>query len=114
MAKITLCGSTKFRDDFNRLNRDLSLQGHVVYSVAFFVHTEAEAVTPNEKLLLDSIHMRKIAESDRIHVVNPGGYIGESTRREIYFAKVMDKTITFEEYGPEAIQMNSIGWADYV
>ena len=32
------------------------------------------------------MHLRKIDMADEIFVVNPGGYIGESTAREISYA----------------------------
>lgn len=91
-VRITLCGSTRFKTAFIEANRRLSSLGHIVYSVAFYGNS-GEEVTPTEKLLLDAIHMGKIENSDAIYVVNPGGYIGESTEREIYFAGVMGKQL---------------------
>lgn len=37
---ITLCGSTRFRDDFHRVNALLSLHGHLVISVGLFGHAD--------------------------------------------------------------------------
>ena len=95
MKVITLCGSTRFRAEFEKAQRDLALLGNVVISVSFFVHQTEEAVTPDEKILLDSIHCNKIALSDEILVINPGGYIGESTRNEINFAIKLGKKINY-------------------
>ncbi|MFD5516329.1 hypothetical protein [Streptomyces sp. NPDC127066] len=44
---------------------------------------------------LDYLHHRKIDLADEILVVNPGGYIGESTRREIAYARSLGKTIRY-------------------
>ena len=38
-------------------------------------------------LMLDDMHKRKIDMADEIYVINVGGYIGESTRSEIEYAK---------------------------
>lgn len=37
--------------------------------------------------MLDDMHKRKIDMADEIYVINVGGYIGESTRSEIEYAK---------------------------
>ena len=104
--KITLCGSTRFIDEFHFHNRGLTLSGHTVYSVA--VPTtgspgESE-IQEYDKLLLDAIHMSKIANSDAIAVLNMGGYFGTSTAREIMFAQIMDKKIFYWDLGTEAIK----------
>lgn len=94
--RVTLCGSTRFKDDFDKANAELSLAGHVVYSCALWGHS-GDTLTDYDKLMLDAVHFAKIANSDGIHVLNIGGYIGESTRREIYFAASMGKEISFAE-----------------
>ena len=50
-----------------------------------------------QKTLLDALHLRKIDLADRVLVVNPGGYIGESTSREIAYAQATGKPISFTE-----------------
>jgi hypothetical protein len=76
---ITLCGSTKYEDYFRLVNRYLTLAGNIVFSVGHFPHGES-------KVLLDEVHKGKIDLSDCIYVINPGGYIGESTWSEIEYA----------------------------
>ena len=90
--KITLCGSTKFKEDFIAANVELSLQGHTVYSCASWGHS-GDTLSDNEKLILHAVHMSKIANSDAILVINRNGYVGESTRREIYFAHALGKKV---------------------
>jgi hypothetical protein len=53
--------------------------------------------TPEQKAVLDALHLRKIDLADRVLVVNPGGYVGESTRREIVYARAAGKPITFTD-----------------
>lgn len=60
--------------------------------------TEADApVTGEEKAVLDNLHLQKIDLADRVLVVNPGGYVGESTSREIAYARAAGKPVTFTE-----------------
>ncbi|WP_217596823.1 hypothetical protein [Cohnella sp. GbtcB17] len=83
---VTLCGSTRFKPDFERINAELTLAGNVVISVGVFVHAEGSEVDEAQKQLLDLVHLQKIDMADEIFVVNPGGYIGDSTRGEIEYA----------------------------
>jgi len=43
------------------------------------------------------MHKRKIDMADEIFVVNKGGYVGESTRSEIEYAKKTGKPVVFME-----------------
>ena len=83
---ITLCGSTKFKKEFEEENKRLTLEGHIVLSVGVFGHSENITFTSSEKRLLDEIHKRKIDLSDEIFVINKDGYIGNSTNSEIKYA----------------------------
>lgn len=94
--KITLCGSTKFGGAYRAWNLILTLCGHIVYSVAGFGH-EDDVFTEEEKRRLDLIHLEKIAQSDVIVILNVGGYIGDSTRREIEYARMLGRDIYFLE-----------------
>ncbi len=82
---VTLCGSTKFKDQFIEANFKLTMAGVVVLSVGWFSHADGVQYTPTpaEKERLDWLHLRKIDMSDAIYVVNVGGYIGASTKREV-------------------------------
>jgi hypothetical protein len=92
--RITLCGSTRFKTLFQRVEAELSKLGHVVYSCALWGHTGDE-LSAEDKLMLDAVHMAKIANSDCIFVINQEGYVGESTLREIFFAHSMRKRVNF-------------------
>ena len=93
---ITLCGSTRFRDEFLEAQKRLTLEGYIVISVGLFGHSgDQEVWTEGTKEMLDDMHLRKIDLADEIYVVNPGGYIGVSTRSEIAYAKANNKKVNY-------------------
>lgn len=95
---ITLCGSTRFKEQFLEAQKRLTLEGNIVISVGLFGHSGDEEVwTPGTKEMLDNMHKRKIDMADAIYVINPCGYIGESTRSEIEYAKANGKKVLYLE-----------------
>ena len=93
---ITLCGSTRFKDDFERINRELTLAGHIVISVGCFGHS-GDTFSDEQKIMLDDIHKRKIDMADAIYVINKDGYVGMSTQSEILYAALHNKEIIYME-----------------
>lgn len=99
----TLCGSSRFPEAFHLANAHLSMCGHVVISLGLFGHADeprgARFLTSDgdetkpEKIGLDQLHFRKIDLADAIFVINVGGYIGSSTKREIAYAQSKGKAI---------------------
>lgn len=95
---ITLCGSTKFKDEYLKAQKDLTLQGNIVISVGLFGHSgDDEVWTEGTKEMLDNMHKRKIDMADEIFVINVGGYVGESTRSEIEYAIKHGKPVNYLE-----------------
>lgn len=102
---ITLCGSTSFREQFLETQKRLTLEGNIVISVGLFGHSGDSEVWENmdegtltkTKEMLDDIHKRKIDMSDEIFVINVGGYIGDSTKKEIEYAKASGKKVRYLE-----------------
>ena len=102
---ITLCGSTRFKDEFLEAQKRLTLEGNIVISVGLFGHSGDNEVWENmdegtltkTKEMLDDMHKRKIDMADEIYVINVGGYIGESTRSEIAYAKAAGKPVRYLE-----------------
>lgn len=97
---ITLCGSTKFKEEFIKAQKELSLKGNIVISVGLFGHADGDystVLTDEIKIMLDDMHKRKIDMSDEIFVINKGGYIGSSTRSEIEYAISTSKTVNYLE-----------------
>ena len=95
---ITLCGSTRFKDQFLEAQKRLTLAGNIVFSVGLFGHSgDDEVWTEGTKEMLDDMHKRKIYMADGIYVINVGGYIGQSTRSEIDYALKNGKTVEYLE-----------------
>ncbi len=102
---VCLCGSTRFYEQFQRSNYELTMRGKIVLSIGFYMHRSGDAhgesvgCTSEQKLALDELHKRKIDLADEVLVLNVGGYIGESTRSEIEYAKSKGKCVSYLESG---------------
>ena len=94
---ITLCGSIKFKDIFLKVQENLTLEGNIVFTPNFFNNIKKEEITVDIKNMLDEMHRQKIDMSDEIYVINMNGYIGESTKSEIEYAKSKGKNISYLE-----------------
>lgn len=94
---ITLCGSIKFKDEFMKVQEKLTLDGNIVLTPNFFNNIKKEEIDLETKKMLDGMHKQKIDMSDEIYVINVGGYIGESTKSEIKYAKERGKRISYLE-----------------
>lgn len=94
--RITLCGSTRFKDLFLEANKRLTEAGHVVYSVTFFGHADRQEPAPDVKETLDLVHLIKVSQSQVVVVVtDDSGYYGDSTRRELKWARMNGQMIFF-------------------
>jgi hypothetical protein len=107
----TLCGSTRFPDAFAVANMHLTISGRIVITLgmmghsddprgALFLCNDGDESTP-AKQALDRLHFHKIDQCDGIFVINVGGYVGSSTRREILYALKQGKKV--EWLFPDAI-----------
>lgn len=103
---ITLCGSTRFKEEFEQVARELTLAGHIVLMPGVFAHADGIELTEENKIQLDNLHKQKINMSDMIFVINKNGYIGHSTYGEIDWANKMGKKISFLEPLPGEIGNN--------
>lgn len=101
----TLCGSTRFKEQFMEAQKRLTLEGNIVISVGLFGHSGDQEVWENmdegtltkTKEMLDDMHKRKIDMADEIFVINVNGYIGDSTCSEIEYAKAHGKKVRYLE-----------------
>ena len=117
---ITLCGSTRFKDEFLQVQKELTLQGNIVISVGLFGHAGDFEVWENmnegtltkAKEMLDDMHKRKIDMADEIFVINVGGYIGDSTKSEIEYAKEHDKIVRYLENNLNRDNINNAIYLD--
>lgn len=98
---VCLCGSTRFVDEMGAANRELTFAGAVVLAPGVFWRVEDRdadrSITAGQKAALDELHLRKIDLADRVLVVNPGGYVGDSTSREIAYARARGTPVTFTD-----------------
>ena len=95
---ITLCGSTKFKEQYLEAQKRLTLEGNIVISVGLFGHSgDDEVWAEDTKAMLDDMHNRKIDMADEIFVINVGGYIGDSTKSEIEYAIKNGKKVNYLE-----------------
>ena len=94
---VCLCGSTRFKQEFIRANFEETMRGKIVVTVGWFSHSDGDIYTPThqEKQMLDELHLRKIDLADEVLILNVGGYIGESTSREIAYAEKLGKPIKY-------------------
>ena len=56
-----------------------------------------EGTLSKTKEMLDDTHKHEIDMEDSIYVIKVGGYIGESTKSEIEYAKAHGKGIAYSE-----------------
>jgi hypothetical protein len=118
---VCLCGSTRFYDAFQEANYRETMAGNIVLSVGFAGRLQKQRViidgcmgqqetevlvarsgetvgcTPEQKKALDSLHLRKIDLADEVLILNVGGYVGESTARELAHARKIGKPVRFLE-----------------
>lgn len=115
---VCLCGSTRWPQAFELANMHESLMGRIVISVgmhghadqptgARFLTSDGDERTP-EKQALDQLHFRKIDLADEILVINVGGYVGSSTRREIGYAREHGKAVRW--MFPQAVPADLATW----
>ena len=95
--RITLCGSTRFLDDFREWNKTLTACGHVVHSIGYLTHNEDARPEQDVKEVLDLVHFQKIMNSDCIFVIKAHVHLGFSTQREITWARMLGKEVYFEQ-----------------
>lgn len=93
---VTICGSTRFKEEYVAENRRLTLEGKIVLTCGLFLNS-GDQCTPEDEARIKHLHYKKIDLSDSIRVVNPGGYLGLSTTAEIEYAASHDKAISFTD-----------------
>lgn len=98
---VCLCGSTRFYKDYQQAYFEETMKGHIVLSVGFYPHASEEVhghtigITAEQKWKLDELHKRKIDMSAEILVLDVEGYIGDSTRSEIDYARMRGKRVRY-------------------
>lgn len=101
---VCLCGSTRFWRTFQQASLEETMAGRIVLSIGAASGTDDEhfgSLPRNEydriKAMLNELHLRKIDLADEVLILNVGGYVGESTRRELAYARQHDKPVRWWE-----------------
>jgi hypothetical protein len=90
---VCLCGSSRFKAAFAEAAAAEALAGRIVLSLGIFSSADGIELSAEQIELQHSLHRRRIELADEVLVVNPGGYVGESTRAEIAFARAQGKPV---------------------
>lgn len=94
MKTLTICGSMRFADEMQKIA--YSLEVHKGYNILQCVYCEDNQNPSDIELTrLSNAHYQKIDMSDGIYVVNIGGYIGTSVKKEIEYAKQRGKEVIY-------------------
>jgi len=96
MKIITICGSLRFEEEIKSITEKLELEGNCVLSITYPTRAK-ECYTEEEITILNKGHYKKIDLSNAIFVVNKNGYIGDSVKKEIIYAKEHNKEISYLE-----------------
>jgi hypothetical protein len=92
-----------FMDAFEQANVQETLAGKIVLTIGVWTDREGihGNITPAQyeqrKSLLDALRLQKVAMADEVLILNVGGYIDESTRKELAHAKKHGRRIRFLE-----------------
>lgn len=89
-------GSTKFKDMFFALHKKYTMAGYITLIPAFFAKA-GDYVSNEEQTALFDLHLAKLNLCDIVFVINVGGYLGDSTKLEIEYAKTLGKEIWYLE-----------------
>lgn len=93
MKIITVCGSLKYQNEMMEITEKMAKSGICMLTPVY--PTGKYECSDEEKKLLGESHFERIKLSDSILVVNIDNYIGESTNREIEYAKSLGKEIIY-------------------
>ena len=100
---VCICGSSRFYQQYQEAEYRETMEGRIYLSIGFYPHATKEChgegvgATSDEKIALDELHKRKIDLADEVFVVNVGGYIGDSTKSEVTYARHHGKPIRWLE-----------------
>jgi hypothetical protein len=89
---LTLCGSTRFKNIFEKVNRELTFKGWIVQSieVTYTRHENPKIATEilRHEPEICKVHKRKISLGEAIFVIDgKEGYTGKHTNSEIQYAR---------------------------
>lgn len=93
---VTICGSMKFEHEMRKIATDLEKKfGWCVIQCVYDLNVDE--ILQEEMNRITNAHWKKIDISDAIYVVNPGGYVGKATQKEIEYALSKGKEVFYLE-----------------
>ncbi|MBV9688400.1 MAG: hypothetical protein JO202_01695 [Ktedonobacteraceae bacterium] len=96
--KVVHCGSTeRAKEAFQHWRLQDTLNNRIVLTIGVDAKDSDLGISAEEKVALDILHLHKIDEADLVRILNVGGYLGESTRREIDYAQRLGNPLVFLE-----------------
>jgi hypothetical protein len=93
---VCLCGSTKFREAYQKAHYDEGHAGRIVLTV-YCYKDDPCCKGPDDWKRLDELHKHQIDLADEILVLNVDGYVGDSTKSEIRYATEHGKRVRWLE-----------------
>ena len=96
MKTYTICGSMRYTTQMKEIAYYLETQKGFNILQCVYIEKDVE-FSENDLLALQYAHYKKIDMSDGIYVVNINGYIGESVKKEIKYAKQHNKEVLYHE-----------------
>ncbi|MBE6865773.1 MAG: hypothetical protein IJN77_09850 [Oscillospiraceae bacterium] len=94
MKTYTICGSMRFEKEMQKIALELETK-HNINIIQCIYNTDKCLLSDNDIAALTELHYKKIDISDGIYVVDIGGYIGESVKKEIEYATQNNKEIIY-------------------
>src|SRR4051794_27204417 len=97
---IPLCGSPTFDPDVPEGHQRVTMEGRGgirpgIFSLPDLPDYDWTADRSDLKGRLSDVHFHKLRMADEVYIVDPGGYVGESTRREIAYAESLGKPVRY-------------------
>ena len=96
MKTYTICGSMRYATQMKEIAYYLETQKGFNILQCIYIEKDVK-FSENDLLALQYAHYKKIDMSDGIYVVNINGYIGESVKKEIKYAKQHNKEVLYHE-----------------
>lgn len=92
MKTVTICGSMKYEKQMQKIAFELETK-HSFNILQCIYGLNKDELTPQELNTLKQAQFERIDISDAIYVIDIDGYIGDSTKEEISYAKRNGKEI---------------------
>lgn len=93
----TICGSSKFKDDILKVSEKLTLEGYIVLTEGLFEQADNLDIFDEERKQIEDMQKEKILLANLIYIVNKDGFIDDTLKSQIEYAKEHNKEIQYLE-----------------